>query len=311
MNVVDGQREDHGIVMLRTCADCKRPASLSLRLFDLSDGTCICENCRKRREQTALRGGGAQQLDSAATPTQEAQSVPQREPPPRDSLYEVLNVPFNATAEEIGTALSQGFKYWDGLQYGEQRLRAAEMLGKLREAAVKLKDPARRQRYDAEEVLPQLRAELAARAERSVKPLEDWPGQKVTNLKELVNTCERSKEYWRVGEGMLNNEGLFFWVKYMLKDGETADLIEEIAARGGASDTRKLNELLYSFDPERPFRVFAQPDVFDGARPADSVSTVAELVSYAETHVDQVTRHLYHGELLTWLVECAHKPWFV
>jgi hypothetical protein len=277
------------IVIWPSCVDCRRRASLELSLTELPDGTFICPACQQRR---ALIAAGPKQEASAR--------ARQRQRAPRGSSYALLDVPMDATAEEIAEALKAQMRYWTERQAGDERVRAQEMRERLREASIRFKTADSRRKYD-EEMLRKQKEERAALAEERIRPLEDWPGRQVSSLKDLVSACEFSPTNWRIGERKLVSRELLIWVRFAMGDEDTMQMVEDVLNQRQLSETRKLNQLLYRIDPERPFHVLTNPGAFE-TTPADrEVATIPDFITFADRNWEAVVRHLYNGELITWL----------
>ena len=285
---MSAQPVEGGKLVIWMCVDCKRPGSLTLPLVTLPNDTLICEDCQRRREGALAKKGAAGEEKAAA-----------RLPAPRGSYYDVLGVPFDARPEEINAALKERMKHWLARQTGDERDKAVEMLAKLRTVSQELKDPDRRQKYD--KGLHQQLNTLRAAAIQRVAPFEDWPGRQVISLKGLIQACEDSSTNWKIGEQLLTNKQLIWWIRYGLADDDTVRLIEQVLSRQNLSTFRKLNEVLYRFDPERPFRFFRDPELFDPVTNAMSVTDVKSLIDFADANWALAVRHLYQGELITWL----------
>lgn len=281
-----------GLQVWPSCTDCKRRAALDLPLSELPGGGYICEDCQRRRDSVATRAN--QQI---AGPTATARTGPRA---PAGSSYALLELPLDATPEEITKALNARMQYWLPRQSGDDRIRAIEQLEQLKVAHRRLKSPTARQAYDAE-LRQQMKAERAAAAERLVRPLDDWPGQQIRSVKQMVAACDQSVAGWHVGERMLLGGGLALWVRFALRDEEMVEVIEEILARDDLTNTRKLNALLYRLDTERPFRCFPNPDRFEAVESSHIISTVEDFVTFADNNWDVAVRHLYGGELTLWL----------
>lgn len=277
-------------IIIWSCVDCKRPGSLSLPLMVLPDNTSICDDCQRLRQRPR---------DGTGTIEREEVSGERPHAPP-DTLYSVVGLPLDASAEEVAGAIKGRMKYWLARQSGNEGHKAVEMLEKLRTAAQVLKDPDRRRTYD-EEVHQQMRDLRAQIIETTISPLEDWPGRQVNNLKDLITACEESAANWKIGEQLLMNKSLIRWVRWGLDDNETVRLIERVIARQELSVFRKLNELLYQFDPGRPFRFFSDTNRFEAIKEKMSVGDIAALTRFADAQWNLVVQHLYRGELITWL----------
>lgn len=278
-----------GLVSLR-CQHCKRPMSLMLPLMTLPDGTMLCQDCHQRRQSS--RG--------ELPPVEQKEPTDDRRKAPLGSYYEIAGVSQDASTEEIMAAIKARMKHWLMRQSGDEGSKAAEMLAKLRAASEDLTDPERRKRYDAK-LHQHMQSQRADIIKRTITPLEDLPGRQVTSLKDLITACEASATTWRTCEGLLEKKRLVLWVRWSLADDETVRLIERVVARQDLSLFRKLNELFYQFDPERPFRFFSDPDTFEAVSKQKSVTDIETLITFADAHWNLAVQHLYRGELITWL----------
>lgn len=278
------------IVALPSCMDCRRQATPYLPLTQLPDGNFVCPDCERRRARIA-----------AGATAQVPQRPKGRHPAPPDSSYALLDLTMDATSEEISTTLRTQMRYWAERQVGDERAKALEMRAKLREASGRFRTPESRREYD-DELRAQMRDERRTTlAEHKVRPLEDWPGRQVSSMKDLIDACEINSANWRIGESKLASRELLLWARYAMGDEDTVQAIEEVLQLRNLSEMRRLNDLLYRIDPDRPFQAYTQPGAFEVVPAERRVSTVAEFVEFADSNWDLAVRHLYYGELVTWL----------
>lgn len=283
-----------GLVIWPVCRDCKRRATPQLVMHEVSEGVAVCEDCLRRRRLV-------EQKRQAVLPARKAPPAARTRPPaPPKSLYAFLELPLDATQDELNTAVRAKMQYWSERQSGADRDAAQQNLARAREARTAFRTDGTRHAYD-QQLREELRAERAALATRRIPPLEDWPGRQVSSFQDLVAACESSPAGWQIGEQLLTNQQLLFWAHYALEDDEIEAAIEAAMAATGVPVFRRLNRLLYQLDPERPFRFFPRTDVFSMPTKDASITTSDQLVKFADTHWDLTTQHLYQGELLAWL----------
>ncbi|HEU5346680.1 MAG TPA: hypothetical protein VFU60_20195 [Ktedonobacterales bacterium] len=283
-----------GLVILPVCRDCKRRATPQLVMHEVAQGVAVCEDCLRRRHQV-------EQQRQAALPARKARPAKLARPPaPPRSLYAFLELPLDATQEELNAAVRAKMQYWTERQSGGDRDAAQQNLARSREARAAFRTDATRRAYD-QQLREEVRAERAALATTRIRPLEDWPGRQVSSFKDLIAACESSVAGWQVGERLLTNQQLLFWARFALGDEDIVATIEAAMVENGEPAFRRLNHLLYQLDPDRPFRFFPRTDTFSLPSKDTSVATSDQLVAFADKHWDLFTQHLYQGELLVWL----------
>ena len=303
---VQGGIQGGDIVGVPSCSVCDATESPRTKLTIQPDGSYLCELHLNRWRREALGARGASALRGGAlavggAPVVAAVAAVARGAPPPDSPYETLDMPQDASGDEIEAAYKRLQKYWLPMRASAaQRGRAEEALESLSVAYDDLMDPERRRAVD-EGIRKRALAAREARLTAVVSPLEDWPGRRVASLKEFETACEASLQDWRTGEGILASGGLFTWARYSLQNRDAEQAIETAQRREGLTEMRRLNEFLYRVDPDRPFHVFPNPGAFSVLKPEFKIASLEAFIPFADAHWDMVVQHLYDGELLTWL----------
>jgi DnaJ domain len=299
------------LVIMPHCAVCDARETLRTPLMRQPDGAYVCALCAPAYQRAITGASGASsafgtlripQDLSSASPAAAQTPASDRPTTPPNSLYALLDVPVNATTDEIERGYKARQAYWMPRRAGSQRAHAEAALEQAFAAYELLLDPERRRHYDEQLQQEQAPAQLAAAtSEAVVVPLEGWPGLRITSLHDLLTACEESAINWRIGESNLQSGELLSWMSYSLRNVEAARTVGQVMKRDNLSLTRKLNTMLYAALPERPYRFFAQPGVFSPISPQASVTDLPALILYADAHWDATVAHLYNGELITWL----------
>lgn len=309
----DADALDEGtLVTLLRCAKCGRQESVDLKMTEAppGSGSYLCEKCLSAYQHTGgdlIQANPASQANHVSSGTG---AIPQlnssllarsRPAAPAGSQYATLNVPLDASQEEIKTAYTTARDFWQGQRDGPSKSIVPSELQALATAYAILRDPEKKEKYDK-----QLHKEIEEKR-RSLTPLLQWRGHRVGDIAEFVLACEASTTDWGEGQSHFKNNSLLNWmIRGLHAPPQQQQIVDEIMKRPGAtandiSLTHALNEALYRLEPTRPFRCFADPDRFQTIGSCTSLSSVEEFVKWADDHWALAVAHLYRGELVTWL----------
>lgn len=307
--------EFSGLQIEVRCVKCGRLPVAGVTLYELQNHLYLCNFCREEEEhkgrQIAWIGGMRSQMlvspdvalptVSQPLPVTPQVRVPARSALPPGSIFALLELPVETPLSQLTEGLKRRMTaVMRQPASSEQR----QMIQQLREWREKLQD---------EQAFEEYRANLRTVARHEGQALMVG-GQPVLNVLELLTACESSQEGWADGERYMRTGQLRQWIIFQLEDRALAEIARHYQNWTQVSDFRALNEMLYAFISERPFRFYAEEKWESVEKRVDgrtvtlvpTASTPAQLARICDGDWERGERHLYAGSMVYWLASSQH-----
>jgi hypothetical protein len=215
-------------------------------------------------------------------------------PPSSKDIFSVLEISSTATVEEALKAINSKMRSLRTLQRSDERERMREQLRDWHDKLTSDPQFLERERQ---------RLQLNTIPTTSTLLVDD---HEVATISAFVHTCEQSEQGWQDGEMHLRSGELEHWVHPLTQN---LALTREVtrATDSILPNFQALNDILYHFLPERPFRLYQQ-ERWQPLHALVSIPTVKQLAALCDQHWDLITQHLYYGSLLTWLEQSPRCP---
>lgn len=286
--------DDGGLQIDIRCIRCGKLPTANAPLYEMQNHLYICQTCYIAAEQQgkhiSLVNGAQMEIPGTPVPTSSLASEPTNRLSasnlPPDSMFVVLGLPLNAVTADIEAALNQ--KMRTVLREPDSQ-RKTVIIEKLHEWHALVENPEELEKY-----------RNSLRPNRQEGAALSVGGRLVYTAEEFLNACEASEEGWSDGERYLRRGQLQHWIMFHLGDRDMAAEARRYQKWTEVSNFRALNEMLYCFVPQRPFRLYED----DCWQPLNSVPTAAnpqELARQCDLRWIVGERHLYEGSMVYWL----------
>jgi hypothetical protein len=276
------------------CVRCGRLPTADITLYEMQNHLYICNICRLEAERKGkhiawVKGTQVESspLASLAMPTDSLRTRPLTSNLPPDSVFAMFELPLDTSIPQIRETTRQQMSLW--MRKPDSAEKKA-MINRLREWMEKIQDE---QSFEA------YRESLRTLTRKEGSALSVG-GRSVLTAQEFLEACEKSQEGWADGERYLRTGQLRQWILFQLEDRDLAAEARRYQTQTGVSDFRALNEMLYCFVPERPFRLY-QHERWQALDTVPSATTPGELATLCDTHWSIAENHLYNGTLVFWL----------
>lgn len=271
------------------CIKCGRLPTANVALFEMQNHLYICTICGQEAEKAGKQIRWISQPVSSTSispaPTATAVRTPGSNLPP-NSLFAILNLPLNASIEEIEAAIAQRMRLLLREEDSPERTQKIEQLHEWQE---KTEDPVALEAYRD-----------SFKNKRPAGQALSVGGRLVYTAEEFLQACEDSHEGWADGERYLRMGQLQHWIIFQIEDRNLAAKIRYYQNRKDISTFRAFNEALYCMVPERPFRFYKQ-ETWEAIGSLSSASTPEELAQKCDLYWQLAEYHLYNGSLAYWL----------